>query len=423
MDEDPDAGGTGTPEESPPPQPRTLRGRLKSALRKAGMVLFSFTLAMGCGECAVRMTGKHFEASLHTPHPELGWAFRPGANGWTVVEGHEHIVINSDGNRDREHTLEKPADTLRIAIIGDSFPAAYSVSMEKSFWGVMEKKLGECGALGGRKVEVLNFGVGGYGQAQELLMLRSRVWKYDPDIVLLAFFGGNDLLDNEREVAPAKSGVPPYFVLKDGQLVLDDSFKSRIPGPTALAFRNTVADVVNHVELLLLVKMAMAAAERRKTHIPNSRPKDLGMPDRLVFQVPTEPAMIRAWDVTEALLRQIHSEVKAKGKDFRMIAISSPQQAHPDPAEREAFMKELGIDTLFYVEERLAKLTDKEGIPFLSLSQPLAEYALKNNVLVHGFPNSIPWGGHWNELGHRLAGEWIAEDYCKRLGAPSQQKQ
>jgi hypothetical protein len=416
MDDAPEGKG---PEKAPTEAARpTFGARVRGVLRRVLTLLVSLTIAIALGECAVRLTGKHFEASLHTPDPDLGWDFRAGARGWTVGEGQEYIVINSDGNRDREHTIDKPPGTLRIAVIGDSFPAAYSVAIEAAFWGVLESKLNECPALGGRKVEVLNFGVGGFGQAQELIMLRKKVWKYDPDIVLLSFFGGNDMLDNEREVAPHKSNEPPYYLLQGDQLVLDDAFKKKVPGAAPLAVRNAFADVMNRVNLFLLVKMAAAAPTRARHKPAGGRPKDLGYPDRLAFMPPTEPAMIRAWQVTEALLRQIHSEVKAKGKDFRIMIISSPQQVHPDLTEREAFMKELQIDNLFYVEERLAKLAAKEGFPLFSTSQPLAEYTLKNKVFAHGFANSIPWGGHWNHLGNRLAGEWLAEDYCKRLSEP-----
>ena len=39
----------------------------------------------------------------------------------------------------------------------------------------------------GKQVEVINFGVSGYGTAQELLTLRQKVWDFSPDIVVLAF--------------------------------------------------------------------------------------------------------------------------------------------------------------------------------------------------------------------------------------------
>jgi lysophospholipase L1-like esterase len=419
------------PEETPPEsskepasppenekKPLTVGQRLRAVGRKAALLGLSLLFAGCMGEVAIRITGKHFESSLHTPDPVLGWSFRANARGWSTLEGRAYITVNSDGNRDVEHAVEKPKDTLRIAAIGDSFTANYNLPLEQSWWKVLETRLNECPALGGRKVEVLGFGAGGYGTGQELLMLRQRVWKYQPDIVLLQFFGGNDVLDNKREVMTKKANEPPFFLLQDGQLVLDDSFKNRLPGPTALAVRNTFADVMNHIELLLLLKLAAGARERSKSHVVDSHPKDLGLPDRLSFQPPTDPNMVEAWRVTEALLHQMITEVKAKGAELRMMAVSSPQQTHPDLQERADFLKELKIDSAFYVEERLTKLAEKEGVFFSNLPPRLADYAAQNHVHVHGFPNGIPWGGHWNELGHRLAGEWIAADYCKLLASP-----
>jgi hypothetical protein len=64
--------------------------------------------------------------------------------------------------------------------------------------------------------------VSGYGTAQELIMLRERVWAYDPDVVLLAFTTNNDVSDNLR--ALKRDEAIPYFRLQDGKLTLDDSF-------------------------------------------------------------------------------------------------------------------------------------------------------------------------------------------------------
>ncbi len=416
MDSTPEAAKA----ESPPEKPRPSVGeRIKSALRKAAMLAFSLVIAGILGEGVMCVSGKHFESSLHTPDPELGWTFRPGAHGWSTLEGGTYIRINQDGSNDREHAVAKPKDTIRIAVVGDSFTGNYNIPREQSYWSVLERKLQECPALGQRKIEVLAFGTGGYGTAQELILLRSKVWKYQPDIVLLQFFGGNDILDNKREVAQPKANEPPYYLLEGDKLVLDDSFKKKLPSPTVLWMRNAFADAMNHSELALLVKLAAGAKQRAKTHDLASHPKDLGLPDRLVFQTPTDPNMIEAWRVTEALLHQMVKEVREKGAEFRMMAVSSPQQVHPDLSEREDFKKALQIDDVFYVEERLAKLAAKEGFAFYSLPQPMADYAEKNKVLLHGFPNAIKWGGHWNELGHKLAGEWLAADYCKRLETPA----
>ncbi len=39
-------------------------------------------------------------------------------------------------------------------------------------------------------------------------------------------------------------------------------------------------------------------------------------------------------------------------------------------------------------------------------------YAEQNKVFLHGFGANIG-NGHWNQLGHRLAGEWIAQKLCE----------
>src|SRR2546421_5635998 len=87
----------------------------------------------------------------------------------------------------------------------------------------MERRLGECPALAGRRVEVINFGVSGYGTAQELLTLREKAWDYSPDVVLLAVTTNNDVLDNSR--ALKMTNEIPYFALDGERLVADNSFR------------------------------------------------------------------------------------------------------------------------------------------------------------------------------------------------------
>ena len=63
--------------------------------------------------------------------------------------------------------------------------------------------------FGEKKVEVINFGVSDYGTAQELIVLREKVWFYDPDFVLLAIFTQNDISNNS--VALEKQKMRPFF--------------------------------------------------------------------------------------------------------------------------------------------------------------------------------------------------------------------
>ena len=92
--------------------------------------------------------------------------------------------------RDYDHKFEKDKNTFRIAILGDSFAEARSVNLNETFWIKIKYDLNNCSFFKNKrkKVEVINFGVSEYGTTQQLLTLQNNVWKYNPDLILLAFF-------------------------------------------------------------------------------------------------------------------------------------------------------------------------------------------------------------------------------------------
>src|ERR1043166_8179363 len=200
----------------------TKRSRVKKFFAKLLLVLAGFAIGAVAAEIALRIIGYQYP-EFYQRDEIRGVSLLPGAEGWYRKEGEAYVRINSDGLHDQEHALAKPDGTFRMAIVGDSYCEALSVSREEAFWTVMARKLEECGAFAGRKVEVINFGVSGYGTAQELLTLREQVWKYSPDIVLLAVTTNNDITDNVR--ALKRTDEIPYFVYKENRLTLDDSFK------------------------------------------------------------------------------------------------------------------------------------------------------------------------------------------------------
>src|SRR5688500_9325681 len=193
--------------------------RILSSLR---IVLIGLAIFVAAGELVLRLAG--FSAPIwFEPHPELGWSMRPGAQGLWTKEGHAYAQVNAAGFRDREHALAKPAGTYRVAVIGDSVVEAFQVDMKAAFWSQLQDNLRSCAALLGREVEVLAFGVSGYGTAQQALLLESTAMRYQPDLVLLAF-AGNDLINNSRKLEAENER--PFFVPDGDGLRLDASFKT-----------------------------------------------------------------------------------------------------------------------------------------------------------------------------------------------------
>jgi len=382
----------------------------RSVLRSGARIGVAFGLGIVLAELFLRGLGVSYPP-FFTEKPFVGSALLPGAEGWWNREGRAYIRINSDGLRDREHTLEKPPNTLRIAVLGDSFAQAFELPMEKAFWAVLEGTLSGCRALAGRAVEVINFGVSGYGTAQELLTLRYKAWRYDPDVVLLAFFTANDVRNNSRAL---QGGNRPYFDYRGGELVLDERYTEKRSYRIGASALGPPRDWLRRHSRLWQVGHATRKAWKRRAEpvlAPGSPFGEPGLDDE-IYHEPEDRPWREAWRVTEGLLRLMDAEVRARGARLMIVTLSNPPQVHPDPEQRRQFARRVRAPDLLYPDRRLEHVAREAGIPFFMLAPVLREWAERTGNCVHGFANSVLCGGHWNALGHRVAGEAIAAALC-----------
>jgi hypothetical protein len=409
--------------------------RARKLFAKLLLTALGFLVGGSVAEVALRIAGYSAPDFYSLDHTR-GYALRPGTEGWFRREGKAYIRINSDGLRDREHSITKPQNAVRIALLGDSYPEAFSVATEEAFWSVMERKLQECDAFQGKQVEVLNFGVSGYGTGQELLTLREKVWKYSPDIVMLAVTTNNDVIDNSRVLK--KTDKIPYFVYHDNRLTLDDSFRnSRAFLGSELPINRFGRWLRDHSRV---VQAAVEGHRGFKIWLASWRAKRAGpkpagvneaentreLPKRadllllaeelgteqLVYLEPVNAVWNDAWLVTEGLIVAMREECKSHGAKFLVVTLSNGPQVLPDPKLREEFKQRLGIVDLFYPDHRIKALCTHEQIPVLNLAPELQEFAELNKVSLHGFGSNLG-SGHWNVIGNRVAGELIAKKICE----------
>lgn len=375
---------------------------------KAELALLAVALgfAVLLAESALRLAGiSHplfFEADEVTGSRHI-----PGSEGLYTREGRGYIRINSDGWRDREHAKSASPEVSRIAVLGDSYTSAFEVESAERFSSVVEERLNAAGA---NPVEVLNLGIQGYGTAQELLLLQQRVLDYAPDLVLLAFFSGNDVSDNSRELL----GLDriPYFVRKSDKLELDDRFL------TAESFRKrqgwlsrTFLKVAPHSRILQVANNLRFTRWRRSrtAHLPWGGVEGATEAGLLnaIYVDPPDGAWQEAWRTTEELLGLLQAECLQHGAEFRVVVLSNPIQVHPDLALRRRLADSLGTDDLYYPDRRLAAAGERSGFPVLVLAPELASHAAAEHEYLHGFGETLGTG-HWNARGHQLAGERIA---------------
>ncbi|MSO96188.1 MAG: SGNH/GDSL hydrolase family protein [Thermoleophilia bacterium] len=354
---------------------------------------------------------------FYAPDRDRGVALVPGTEGWYRRDGAQYVRINSAGFRDREREKIKPQGTYRIAVLGDSGTEAMQVALDDTFEARTERALGGCGGLAGRRVEVLNFGVSSYGTAQELATLRTRVWEYDPDLVILAFFTENDVVDNYRKWDPI-SEPRPYFAFDGGRVALDESFRASLPGDSWQ--RNLYYQSIRYSVLMQVVHAARGAlrtAGLQRPALPPGGTLDQYQVYRDLYREPTDPDWREAWRITEAGLGLMRDEVRARGRSFLLMTMTTELQMLPDPSLAEGLMRELGVNDVFYPERRLQAFAQRTGIPILALAPEMRPRALAEKVYLHG-QGTVPGHGHWNALGHAMGADLLSTKICGELVRP-----
>jgi hypothetical protein len=391
------------------------------------LIVAGVILALALCEGGLRFFGIEYP-QFYEFDPFLGARLRPGIKGYWLKEGSGHVSINSDGLRDQEHTISKPPRTLRIAILGDSFAEAMQVNREEAFWAIMEKELQNCENLRKWDIEVINFGQAGFGTTQELLAFRHRAWKYTPDIVLLAFCTGNDLADNSPVLN--QRATDPFYVFQGDELVLDDS-RTKRAGEIWLSFeknRNWLGDFYiwrqDNLRILQVIQHAQKIVQewwppkdiRAEPREPRQASETGVFTD--IYREPTDEVWKEAWGVTEALLLKMRDEIAQNGAQFYVVVITNDIQVHPNPSERAKFASSPEVDDLFYPDHRIESFCQSHGIPVLLLGPYFQKYAVKHKVFLHGFVHAFRntlGRGHWNQNGHRLAGQTIAKWLCPQM--------
>ena len=163
------------------------------------LVLAALAIAFAIGEVVVRIAFKQQTVLFPRYHTDYHYGkytlrgIRPNSDFWhTSVDGHWEFITNSRGFRNkRDFPYAKPEGTVRVLSLGDSHTQGYEVRQAFTFSSALERYM----AGRGLKAEVLNAGVSGFGNAEELAFLENEGWKYHPDAVVLGFYA-NDYEDN-----------------------------------------------------------------------------------------------------------------------------------------------------------------------------------------------------------------------------------
>jgi acetyltransferase AlgX (SGNH hydrolase-like protein) len=326
-------------------------------------------------ELFLRATG-YGTPDLFQLDPQLGWSLRAHKQGWYAGEsGRTRVAINPAGFRDRERLLDKPDPVYRIAVLGDEYSEAMPIALRDTWWWRLEPQLQRCDFRPGKLVEVLNFGVAGYGTAQELVLLQTTVMRYQPDLVLLQF-APDDVVDNSFALTPHKLR-PFYFLDAHGVPRIDESFADAPSFERRMQTRyRLAAEIADHSRALQLVREFA-----RLTFIPPAH----AAADEALFSTPRDGVHEDAWRTTDALIAKMADYAERNGAKLGMVVVPAPGQlAHG----------------MGYPEQRLSALGARLGVRVIALAPAMQRAYYRAD-------------GQWNAAGHRAAADAVANHLCR----------
>jgi hypothetical protein len=330
--------------------------------RWAELIVTNLALALLLAEVSLRLYALAYRDSLLVAGTLDAHRLTPGRNYGNGLRG------NRLGYPGPDRPEQKPAGVRRIAALGDSFAVGPAVPFADNYLTVLETLLPH--------TEVCNFGVSGAGPREYLHVLRHDVWRFQPDLVLVSVFVGNDI--TEELATPRRLDLRQHALWLLGErlwkLLRERGRQEaeQVQGAERLGRLSLSAETFREVESRRLAVCLRPASE----------------------------ALEKKWRRALVYLDGIVAECQAHQVPLALVLIPDEFQLNPRvlaKAIKTAGVSAADVD-LDLPQRRLRAFCAKRGIPCLDLLP----------LLVGQSEVYAPQDTHWNERGNRLAAEAIS---------------
>src|SRR6185503_6071768 len=275
-------------------------------------------VALWClSEAVLRLGFGGMSPPVRIASREIGETYTPSRGGllFDAETGRAVPVrFNALGFRGPDRPEQKPDGVRRVAVLGDSMVAGLAVPEPETMCGVLETLLN---AAGGPRVEVMNFGVAASSPAQELALYRGLVRRFAPDVVVLAFFSGNDLSDTLYEISDRYE----HRIYVD----LDETGTLR---PREYVESHAVRRALSRSRVYGWLRFYTA---RAMYHVQRFR--DGFSPGVLGYLPDGDPRAEKAWALLGAVVAELAASVRADGAELVVLGIPGAIEIYPRSLE------------------------------------------------------------------------------------------
>jgi hypothetical protein len=332
--------------------------------------------------------------------PDMGFRIRAYYPTGLYDEASHDTVTNRFGFNAPDYPLAKTPGTFRILFVGDSF--GWAGGLKGNYIGLLQQTFDA--QNDSRRIEIINTGYPGTHTGEQLIMLRKFGLQYDPDLVILGFFAGNDFSDAD-----------PYrkrIVLNDSLYDIDRRNELRLLGyPIVLQSR---------AYIFLQQKYAVYARNRQSKKEALEWARVTGQPaptNNLTEQTfyAVQNLKLKFFNKhtsdeefrpnIELIFRSIaEMDELLKARHIPLLVAIYPDEMQVSRSQFETLVQRFGLNADDYdldlAEKRLRGFLDTKGIPYIDLLDRFRAEEEKQDL--YYFRNT-----HWNQNGNRLAEEMI----------------
>ena len=160
-----------------------------------GKILLIAAIALIALEILLRLGWGLGQRPLYIADPEIGYLLAPNQR---LRRFGNHIIINRYSQRSEPISTERPPDTRRIFLLGDSIAnGAWWTDQQQTISALMERQLG---TVSTSAVEVLNASANSWGPRNQLAYLK-RYGTFESQVIVL-------LLNTDDLFATAPTSLP-----------------------------------------------------------------------------------------------------------------------------------------------------------------------------------------------------------------------
>ena|GEM_PF-2809599 len=336
-------------------------------------------------ESTVRLFHLYSFDTFIAPHPHYGVMNIPGVSGWYVRgEVRQFVSINNLGLRDSEYRHEGSSHKKTVLLLGDSFIAGFQVPLSKTCQAVAESILAHAH---NEPIEIIPGACNGWGTKNQLEYLMREGFAFEPDMIVLALYPDNDLMDN---LVPDPVSVPWPPPKRQHFRLLTPSFIRAKLGTNLFvrSFLRKNDRIFRAIHPTL--HRAEKAIARGLLHIYSETPT---------------PMQTRMWNTLSLYLRMLRNSVEDHGAKFAVMVIPGTLAFNPPAVEElcdeHPLLRDSRLDPI-HPRNILADSLRISNIRFIDILPVFRRYGTKTSDLF------FPAEGHWNETGNRIAGEYLA---------------